>query len=76
MSKEFPNVKLMDWRSIGQSHKEYFGKDHIHLTKKGVRAMTTEILRLSELPAPTNNEVNKTLKVVPCNVGNKRLRAS
>jgi hypothetical protein len=66
----------MDWRAIGQSHKEYFGKDHIHLTKKGVRAMTTEILRLSELPAPTNNEVNKTLKVVPCNIGNKRLQAS
>ncbi len=72
MSREFPNVKLMDWRSIGQSHKEYFGKDHIHLTKKGVRAMTTEILRLSGLPAPANNEANKTLKVVPCNAGNKR----
>ncbi len=72
MSKDFPNVKLIDWRSIGQSHKEYFGKDHIHLTKKGVRAMTTEILRVSGLPVPATNEINKTLKVVPCSVSNKR----
>lgn len=72
LSKDFPNVKLIDWRSIGQSHKEYFGKDHIHLTKKGVRAMTTEILRVSGLPVPTTNEINKTLKVVPCSVSSKR----
>ncbi len=72
MSKDFPNVKLIDWRSIGQSHKEYFGKDHIHLTKKGVRAMTTEILRVSGLPVPATNEINKTLKVVPCSVSSKR----
>ena len=72
MSKDFPNVKLIDWRSIGQSHKEYFGKDHIHLTKKGVRAMTTEILRVSGLSVPATNEINKTLKVVPCSVSSKR----
>ncbi len=72
MSKDFPNVKLIDWRSIGQSHKEYFGKDHIHLPKKGVRAMTTEILRVSGLPVPATNEINKTLKVVPCSVSSKR----
>ena len=72
MSKEFSNVKLIDWRVIGQSHKEYFGKDHIHLTKKGVRAMTAEILRVSGLPVPTNNEINKNLKVVPCSISSKR----
>ena len=72
LSREFPNVKLIDWRSIGQSHKEYFGKDHIHLTKKGVRAMTAEIVRVSGLPVPTNNEINKTLKVVPCGTRSKR----
>jgi peptidoglycan/LPS O-acetylase OafA/YrhL len=72
LSKEFTNVKLIDWRAIGQSHKEYFGKDHIHLTKKGVRAMTTEILRVSGLPVPITNEVNKTLKVVPCGTSGKR----
>ncbi len=72
LSRDFPNVKLIDWRSIGQSHKEYFGKDHIHLTKKGVRAMTTEILRVSGLPVPATNEINKTLKVVPCSVSSKR----
>ncbi len=66
LSGEFPNVKLIDWRSIGQSHKEYFGKDHIHLTKKGVRAMTAEILRVSGLPEPASNDTSKTLKVVPC----------
>lgn len=69
LSGEFPNVKLIDWRSIGQSHKEYFGKDHIHLTKKGVRAMTAEILRAAGLATPTAGEINKTLKVVPCRVG-------
>ena len=72
LSGEFPNIKLMDWRSIGQSHKEYFGKDHIHLTQKGVRAITAEILRVSGLPAPTSNDVSKTLKIVPCNIGGKR----
>lgn len=71
LSKEFPNIKLMDWHALSQSHKEYFGKDHIHLTKKGVRAMTTEILRVAGLPTPTNNEINKTLKVVPCNMSSK-----
>ncbi len=72
LSKEFTNVKLMDWRAIGQSHKEYFGKDHIHLTKKGVRAMTTEILRVSGLPTPITHEINKTLKVVPCGISGQR----
>ena len=71
LSGEFPNVKLIDWRAIGQSHKEYFGKDHIHLTKKGVRAMTAEILRVSGLPEPASNDTNKTLKVVPCGGGTK-----
>jgi len=71
LSGEFPNVKLIDWRAIGQSHKEYFGKDHIHLTKKGVRAMTAEILRVSGLPEPASNDTSKTLKVVPCGGGTK-----
>ena len=71
LSADFPNVKLIDWRAIGQSHKEYFGKDHIHLTKKGVRAMTAEILRVSGLPAPANNEINKNLKVLPCSMSVK-----
>ncbi|MEO0314518.1 MAG: hypothetical protein RI928_974 [Pseudomonadota bacterium] len=71
LSKEFPNIKLIDWHSISQSHKEYFGKDHIHLTKKGVRAMTAEILRVAGLPTPPNHEINKTLKVVPCNMTSK-----
>jgi peptidoglycan/LPS O-acetylase OafA/YrhL len=71
LSKEFPNIKLIDWHSISQSHKEYFGKDHIHLTKKGVRAMTAEILRVAGLPTPPNHEINKTLKVVPCNLTSK-----
>lgn len=72
LSKEFKNVKLIDWRAIGQSHKEYFGKDHIHLTKKGVRAMTTEILHVAGLPLPTTSDINKTLKVVPCSTSSKR----
>jgi lysophospholipase L1-like esterase len=67
LSQEFTNVKLIDWRAIGHSHKEYFGKDHIHLTKKGVRAMTAEILRVSGLPAQADNEAKKNMKVVPCN---------
>lgn len=71
LSGEFPNVKLIDWRAIGQSHKEYFGKDHIHLTKKGVRAMTAEILRVSGLPEPASNDTSKTLKIVPCGGGTK-----
>lgn len=71
LSGEFPNVKLIDWRAIGQSHKEYFGKDHIHLTKKGVRAMTAEILRVSGLPEPASNDISKTLKIVPCGGGTK-----
>lgn len=71
LSSEFPNVKLIDWRAISQSHKEYFGKDHIHLTKKGVRAMTAEILRVSGLPAPASGEVDKSIKVVPCRMATK-----
>ena len=69
LSGEFPNVTLIDWRSISQRHKEYFGKDHIHLTKKGVRAMTAEIFRASGLPNPLTDDTRKTLKVVPCSTG-------
>jgi peptidoglycan/LPS O-acetylase OafA/YrhL len=67
LSREFTNVKLIDWRAMSQSHKEYFGKDHIHLTKKGVRAMTAEILRVAGVPVPADNDAKKNLKVVPCN---------
>lgn len=69
LSVEFPNVKLLDWRAIAVSHKEYFGKDHIHLTRKGVRAMTTEILRASGLPMPRDDNAAKSLKVVACSMG-------
>jgi hypothetical protein len=71
LSADFPNVKLIDWWAIGQKQKKYFGKDHIHLTKKGVRAMTAEILRASGLPVLANNEINKTLKIVPCSMSAK-----
>ena len=71
LSGELKNVKLIDWHAIGQSHKEYFGKDHIHLTKKGVRAMTAEILRVSGLPGPIDNDTSKKLKVVPCSMDAK-----
>jgi hypothetical protein len=36
--RRFPNAMLIDWRSIGLDHPEYFGKDGIHIGIAGARA--------------------------------------
>jgi peptidoglycan/LPS O-acetylase OafA/YrhL len=43
--KDFPNVSLIDWNSLGKQHPEYFVKDGIHLTGKGIAAFVSEIDR-------------------------------
>lgn len=43
MAHEFPNVRLIDWNTVSSGHADYFGKDGIHLTRKGILALTAEI---------------------------------
>lgn len=38
-SKERENVTLIDWYSVASKHPEYFGRDGVHLTSKGAKAL-------------------------------------
>jgi hypothetical protein len=42
--RRFPNAVLIDWRSLGLNHPEYFGKDGIHIGAAGARAYTLLIV--------------------------------
>jgi hypothetical protein len=42
--RRFPNAVLIDWRSIGLDHPEYFGKDGIHIGAVGAKAYTLLIV--------------------------------
>jgi peptidoglycan/LPS O-acetylase OafA/YrhL len=43
MTHEFPNIHLIDWNAVSSQRPEYFVKDGIHLTRKGILALTSEI---------------------------------
>lgn len=43
MAHAFRNVRLIDWNAVSSGHADYFGKDGIHLTRKGILALTAEI---------------------------------
>jgi len=43
MAREFPNVRLIDWNAISSGHADCFNKDGIHLTRRGILALTAEI---------------------------------
>ncbi|MBB6672733.1 acyltransferase family protein [Cohnella nanjingensis] len=38
VSKDYPNVTLVDWYAFSEDHDEYFGKDGVHLGKTGSQA--------------------------------------
>lgn len=38
IDSEYDNVTRVDWYSLAVDHPEYFGRDGVHLTKKGVAA--------------------------------------
>jgi hypothetical protein len=42
--RRYPNAVLIDWRSIGLAHPEYFAKDGIHIGAAGARAYTLLIV--------------------------------
>jgi hypothetical protein len=42
--RRFPNAVLVDWRSVGLAHPEYFGRDGIHIGAAGARAYTLLIV--------------------------------
>jgi hypothetical protein len=42
--RRYPNGVLIDWRSIGLAHPEYFAKDGIHIGTSGARAYTLLIV--------------------------------
>ena len=39
----YSNVSLIDWKNISKDHKEYFYKDGIHLTSKGITGYSDAI---------------------------------
>jgi peptidoglycan/LPS O-acetylase OafA/YrhL len=43
MAREFLNVRVIDWNALSDNHPEFFVKDGIHLTQKGIVALTERI---------------------------------
>ena len=43
MTQAFTNVAVIDWHAASEQHPDYFVKDGIHLTGKGILAMTAQI---------------------------------
>lgn len=43
MAREFPNTHLVDWHLASASRPDYFVKDGIHLTRRGILAFTSQI---------------------------------
>jgi peptidoglycan/LPS O-acetylase OafA/YrhL len=43
LAPQFPNVRVIDWHALADGRPEYFVKDGIHLTTKGMRALTSQI---------------------------------
>ena len=43
MTQEFPNTHLLDWSSVSAGRPEFFVKDGIHLTRRGILALTSRI---------------------------------
>lgn len=43
LAGEFPNVHVVDWSAVSARHPEYFVKDGIHLSTKGIAAYTSAI---------------------------------
>lgn len=43
MTQAFPNSRLVDWNLASTSRPDYFVKDGIHLTRRGILAFTSQI---------------------------------
>jgi peptidoglycan/LPS O-acetylase OafA/YrhL len=43
MARAFPNTHLVDWHLASASRPDYFVKDGIHLTRRGILAFTSQI---------------------------------
>lgn len=64
LSREYPNVRVLDWHAIGRRHADYFAADHVHLSGKGVIVISSEISRVSGLADA--GKAPRPLRVVPC----------
>ncbi|HAT31235.1 MAG TPA: hypothetical protein DCW29_10405 [Janthinobacterium sp.] len=55
---EFPNMRIIDWSAVSSGRADYFVNDGIHLTTKGLRALTTQIMLASggAVIAPTKDD--------------------
>ncbi|MFA9216480.1 MAG: acyltransferase family protein [Sphingomonadaceae bacterium] len=42
---DFPNLRVIDWNAVAADHPDYFVKDGIHLTSKGLQVLTLQILQ-------------------------------
>src|SRR5207244_1317710 len=43
MVQEFPNTNLVDWSLVSAAHPDFFVKDGIHLTRRGILAYASQI---------------------------------
>lgn len=65
MTQEFPNTRLVDWSRVSSGRPEYFVKDGIHLTRRGILALTSQIKVATggdPLPEPEPEAASATAK--------------
>lgn len=65
LSREYPNVRVLDWHAIGRHHADYFAADHVHLSGKGITVISSEISRASGI-VDAGAKVPRPLRVIPC----------
>ncbi len=56
VSREFDNIRIIDWYAISQSRPEFFVADGVHLTGAGIQAIAREIhhaVGLADAPGPS-----------------------
>ena len=48
LGSQYPNVKVINWRSSDMVHPDYFAADGVHLNAKGIRAYTSLIMQAGQ----------------------------
>lgn len=57
--RRYPNAVLVDWRSVGLDHPEYFARDGIHIGAAGARAYTLLIVEQLRTSSTANGARGK-----------------
>jgi peptidoglycan/LPS O-acetylase OafA/YrhL len=59
IATDYPNVVVVDWRTVSDGHREYFVSDGVHLTFSGQRAFIGAIMNTGNLVPTPKTELAK-----------------